>query len=78
MCSNHRTNAWQTIEPESQDGARSNIGVEKSRLTIADGSMPHILQPSLANSYGMQKQTLQHDHYVAVACKQPQALKRTS
>ena len=43
VCSNHRTNAWQNIEPESQEGARSNIGVEKARLTIADGSMSHIL-----------------------------------
>ena len=60
VCSSHRTNASQIIEPESQEDARSNIGVEKARLTIAGCSMSHTLQRSLANSFGMQKQTLQH------------------
>ena len=78
VCSGHRTNAWQIIEPESKEDARSNIGVEKARLTMADGSMSHILQRSLATSSGMQTQTLQHDCYVAAGCKRPKALRRTS
>ena len=78
MCSSHRTNAGQFIEPESQGGESSELGVEKVRLTIVDTPMSHNLLHFLANSFGMQERTLQHERYSAASCKQPLALMRTS
>ena len=51
----------QIMEHASQEGERSKIGAGREHLTIVDSLMQHIWSQLLANSFGMQEQTLQHD-----------------
>ena len=76
--SNRRTNARQINETDSQGGVRSKVDAVKTLLTIVGAPMSHILQPCLANSYGMQKQTSYHESYVAADYKWPRVPMRTS
>ena len=65
-------------EHASQEGERSTIGVERARPTSVDTQMQHIWSQLLANSSGMQKQTLQNDCYVVTYCKSPLSLEPIS
>ena len=68
----------QIKEHASQEGERSTIGVERASPTSVDTQMQHIWSQLLANSSGMQRQTLQNDCYVVTYCKSPLSLQPIS